>query len=90
MAYRDRREYMKKYNAGNKEKHHQYYEDNKEHKLSYGKEYREHNKEYRLEKIKCDKCGIYVSREYMKKHQRTQRCQDTYKHIENIKSNNNQ
>ena len=75
MAYRDRREYMKKYNAENKEEHHQYYED---------------NKEYRLQKIKCDKCGIYVSRYNMRKHQRTQRCQDTYKHIENIKSNNNQ
>ena len=90
MTYRDRREYMKKYNAENKEKYKQQYEDNKEHKLSGGKECWDNHKEYRLEKIKCDKCCCYISRYNMRKHQRTQRCQETYKLIENIKSNNNQ
>ena len=71
-------EYHKEYRENNKEKEKEYYENNKEKLLEYQKEYRKNNKEkiaeYQKEKIKCDKCGLEVSRIHLSRHKKSMKC----------------
>ena len=67
IAGRTKKEYQKKYNEDNKEKHalynKEYYIDNKE-KISND------NKQ----KIVCEMCGATVSKSYLARHKRTKKC----------------
>ena len=67
------REYYKKYNEINRdyvrERNREYYRNNKE-KIC----------QKRCEKIKCEECGIEITRSYMKSHEKTK------KHISALES----
>ena len=83
-----RREYMKAYNAKRKEPLKQDYEVNKEHKLDYGQQYRIDKASYIKEKMQCERCGCYIGRYDMKRHQRTNKCIDIQNIIQKEKDKN--
>jgi len=57
----------------------EYYEDNKETLKNYQKEYRKYNKEEinkkrREEKITCDICNTFITKQNLLKHKKTKKC----------------
>jgi len=70
--------HKKEYYKDNKEilneKKKEYYENNKEKLLEKQKEYYQNNKEKLKEKEICDHCGCEITKIYLKKHQRTNKC----------------
>jgi hypothetical protein len=72
VAGRTKKEYQKKYNEDNKEKH-----------ALYNKEYWKANKEKirndKKQKVVCEICGSAVSKSYMTGHKKTKKCLSTTK-----------
>jgi len=54
----------------------QWNQNNIEKQKEYKKNYYENNKDKYMEKIKCDICGCEISRQSLKRHQRTIKCQN--------------
>ena len=77
----------KEYWGDNKEKKQEiqkrYCENNKEKLNKYHKDYYETNKEKVEErnqvKIKCENCGCHIRKDYLNKHQKTNKCQNAKK-----------
>jgi hypothetical protein len=75
-------EQRKEYRQANREKIAEYkkehYQANRDKLIEHAKEYYQDNRdkllEYKNEKIRCDICGCEISRQYLKKHQRTKKC----------------
>jgi len=73
---------QKLYREANREKinkyHKQHYQDHKEEIAEKKKQYREANRETILkkmnEKIQCKKCGAFVGRTHLTRHQKTKKC----------------
>ena len=60
-----------------------YYNNNKEQIAEKQKQYYENNKEKQLarkaEKITCDRCGIVIRRDSLRRHQKTKKCEESSK-----------
>ncbi len=78
-------EYHKKYDKNNKEKIKEYqkewYENNKKQITKYQKEYYENNKEKKLEKIECPICQCVITKQHLKRHQKSKKCLESQNKI---------
>jgi hypothetical protein len=72
------RENSKEHYKANRERyqelHKRYYEDNKEKMREKHREYSKAHSEKYKEKVECEVCGVLVSRQCMKRHQRSKKC----------------
>jgi len=69
-----RKEYYETNKKKFKEQHKEYYETNKKKINEQHKQYRENNEEKRKEKVKCDICGIFISKTNISTHKKTKKC----------------
>ena len=71
-------EYNKEYRENNKEYQKEYRENNKDEILEKAKEYYENNKEkiseYRKEKVECPICQCIITKQHLKRHQKSKKC----------------
>jgi len=78
----DNKEKLKQYYENNKDKikkrDKEYYENNKDKIKEYHKDWYENNKdkikEQRKEKVNCPICNSVITKEYLKKHQKSKKC----------------
>jgi len=52
----------------------EYYKNYKNEKLEYKKEYYENNKNQILKKVKCEYCNCEITKNHLKRHQKSQKC----------------
>lgn len=55
----------------------QYYQKNREKKLAQAAERRKQNEEYYSERVQCNRCGAWITRLNLRKHQRSRKCSST-------------
>ena len=78
-------EYKKQYRKDNqqklKEKNKQYYKDNQQQILERVKQYQRDNQqkisEKKKEKIECEYCASYITKQHLKRHQRSAKCRSS-------------
>jgi len=68
------KEQSKEYREANKEKIKEYRKANKEIINEIQKKYYENNKEKIYEKVICDNCGCEITKNHLKRHQKTKKC----------------
>ena len=82
IAHR-KKEYYKENKQEILQQQKEHYEENKQEILQQQKEYREKNKQEiaqkNKEKVECDNCGSVVTKRYLTKHKRTNKCQNHVK-----------
>lgn len=82
---RTRKEYYKEYRENNKDKLKEYYkeysENNKKEILEYQKQHYKNNKEKILKKIECPICQCVITKQHLKRHQKSKKCLESQNKI---------